>query len=140
MEVEINVWGVVLAAVAAMIIGAVWYAKALFGNEWMKQAKINEDQAKKEAPKAMFVMAVMAFVAAFVLAHVTYLSDVFFADTSYQMAAIQSGFLMWLGFVLYAQLSNAMFEQRPPRLTMINVGNSLVTFLAMGAVIGAVGL
>ena len=140
MEVEVNLLGVLLAAVGAMIVGSVWYAKGVFGAEWMRLAKVSEKKAKEEGMQAMVVMFILALIAAYVLAHVTYLSDQFFTNTDYQMAAVQSGFWMWLGFVLYAQVSNAMFEQRPRKLMLLNAANSLVTFIVMGAVIGFVGL
>lgn len=140
MDVEINLVGVLLAAVAAMIIGAVWYSKAMFGTEWMKLTKVNEEQAKKEAPQSMAVMAVLAFVAAYVLAHVTFLSNYFYVEESYVMSGVSTGFWMWLGFILYATASNGMFEQRRKKLILLNLGNSLVTFMVMGWVIGVVGL
>lgn len=140
MEVEVNLLGVLLAAIGAMVVGSIWYAKGAFGAEWMRLAKIDEKRAKKEGPVAMLVMFVFALVAAYVLAHVTYLSNQFFVEDSFQMSGIQSGFWMWLGFVLYAQVSNGMFEQRPQRLIMLNAANSLVTFVVMGTIIGSVGL
>ena len=140
MEVEINLVGVVLAVIASMIIGSIWYSKPLFGEEWMKLSKINEKKAKQGAPKAMAAMFILAVLAAYVMAHVTYLSYSVMTDQSFQMAGITTGFWMWLGFGMFSILGNGMFEQRPPKLIMINAGNQLVTFVAMGAIIGAVGL
>lgn len=139
-EVDVNLVGVLAAAVVAMIIGAVWYSKPLFGVEWMRLTKLTEKQAQKGAPVAMTAMAIMAIVTAGILAHFAYLSYAFFDDSSFFEASVVTSFWAWLGFVLYAQLSNGMFEQRPRKLVLINVGNSLVTLLAMGAVIGWVGL
>lgn len=140
MDAEINMLGVLLATVAAMVIGGVWYSKGVFGAEWKKLAKIDEAKAKKEAGMAMTVMFVLAFIAAYVLAHVTFLSNAFYVDKTFLASALTTGFWMWLGFVLYAVLSNGVFEQRRKKLMLINLGNSLVTFLAMGWVIGLVGL
>ena len=61
-------------------------------------------------------------------------------EDSYVVAAVQAALTTWVGFVFYAQVSNAVFEQRLQRLIAIHVGNSLVTFLAMGLAIGLVGL
>jgi len=140
MDVDINVWGVLAATVAAMFVGAVWYAKKVFGEDWMKLAKINEKKAQEQAPVAMFGMFVFAFISAYILAFVTYLVFYFYTDLSYMGAAFMSGLLMWLGFLLYSTVSNGLFEQRPARLTLINAGNQIVTMLAMALALGLVGL
>ena len=36
MNVDINLWAVLLAAVSSMIVGSIWYMPAVFGNTWMK--------------------------------------------------------------------------------------------------------
>lgn len=139
MDVEINLWGVLAAFVASMVIGSVWYSNSLFGKDWRKLVKPDEKRAKKEMPKAMGVMVAMSLLTAYVLAHVAYLSYTFF-DYSFLSSALQSAFWMWLGFVFTGVVMMGAFEQRPMKLTAINLGNSLVTFLAMGAAIGFVGL
>lgn len=139
MDVEINLWGVLAAFVASMVIGSVWYSNSLFGKDWRKLVKLDEKRAKKEMPKAMGVMVAMSLLTAYVLAHVAYLSYTFF-DYSFLSAALQSAFWMWLGFIFTGAVMMGAFEQRPMKLTAINLGNSLVTFLAMGLAIGLVGL
>ena len=140
MDVEVNIWGVVAATVAAMVVGSIWYHKGVFGKDWMKLAKISEKQAQKDAPKAMSVMLVLAAIAAYGLAWLTYAVGFVMEEDSYMVAALQTALMVWVAFVLYAQASNSVFEQRPSRLLLINAGNSLVTFLAMGLMIGWVGL
>ena len=140
MDVEVNLVGVAAATVAAMVVGSVWYHKAVFGTEWMKLTKISDKKAKEEAPQAMFVMFVLAALAAYALAWLTYAVGFIMEEESFVVAAVQTAMMVWVGFVFYAQVSNAMFEQRPKRLMVLNVGNSFVTFLAMGLAIGLVGL
>lgn len=140
MEVEINLIGVLAAVVAAMVIGTVWYSNAVFGKQWRKLENINEARAKADAPKGIVGMVVISLLVAYVLAHVTYLSDSFYADVSYQEAALTTAFWVWLGFVLPVAAGNSLFNQRPWKATAIHAGNWLVTLLAMGLVIGAIGL
>ncbi len=138
MDVEVNIWGVVAAFVASMVIGSTWYSNSVFGKDWRKLAKLDAKKEKKDMPKAMGVMVVMSLITAFVLAHVTYLSFTFF-DYTFLSAAVSTSFWMWLGFVFTGGVMMGAFEQRPMRLTAINLGNSLVTFIAMGLAIGLVG-
>jgi len=132
---------VLAAAVSAMVVGSIWYAKPVFGADWMKLAKINEKKSKEDAPVAMFAMFVFAFIAAYVLAFFTFVVGYFYAtELSYMGAAFMTALLVWLGFLLYSVVPGGLFEQKPARLTLINAGNSLATFLVMALVLGWVGL
>lgn len=140
MEVEINLIGVLLAAVSAMVVGSIWYAKGVFGETWAKLAKVNYEKAMQGNDwKPMAYMFILALIMAYVLAHVSYLSQTFF-DTSYLYAALSSGFWMWLGFMVPATFGNGLFEGRRKKLMGLNAGNWLVTLLVMGLVIGYVGV
>lgn len=140
MDVEINFVGVLAATLVSMVVGGLWYSKAVFGKEWAKLAKINENKSKKDAPKALVGMLALSLVMAYILAHVTYLSSSFFAEYSYQGAAISSSLWMWIGFVVPIVSSDSLFNQAPWKLTFIQLGNWLVTLVGMGLVIGAIGL
>lgn len=139
MEVEINFWGVVLAAVAGMVVGSAWYSKALFGKMWSDLVKLDQKEMKQGATKAMFTAAALSLLTAYVVAHVTYLSQQFYG-VSFQQAGITTGFWLWLGIAMTQAVTGGVFEQRPARLTALNVGNQLVTLLAMGLVVGLVGV
>jgi hypothetical protein len=139
-DVDVNVWGVLAATVAAMVIGSVWYSSSVFGREWAKLAKISRQKAKKDAPVAMLGMAFFAFIAAYVLAHLTFIVDYFYDGLTYTNAALITALLVWLGFILYSTLPAGIFEQKPARLSLINAGNNLISILVMAVVIGWIGL
>ncbi|MCA9328421.1 DUF1761 domain-containing protein [Candidatus Saccharibacteria bacterium] len=141
MDVEINVWAVLAATVASFIVGMVWYAPQVFGERWRKLIKMDAKTMKKGPGTQAWVLTVVgALLQAFVLAHVTYLSSSFFTDYSWMGAALSSAFWMWLGFQLSMILTHDSFEQRPMALTVLTAGNQLATLLAMGLVIGWLGL
>lgn len=139
METQINLWGVLAGVAVSMLVGGVWYSSAAFGKTWAKLAKIDEKKAKEGAPKALLGMAVLGLVMAYVLAHVSYLSNNFYIDKSFTSSAVQTGFWVWLGFVLPVTASDSLFNQAPWKLTAIHAGNWLVTLLGMGLVIGLIG-
>jgi hypothetical protein len=140
MEVEVNIWGVVAATVAAMAIGGVWYSKAAFGKTWMKLAKIDEARVAKEGMQSMVGMLFISLVMAYVMAHVTYLSNTFFTDMTFLQSAMSTSFWMWIGFAMPIIVSDSLFNQAPWKLTLIHGGNWLLTFLGMGLAVGLVGL
>lgn len=140
MDVEVNWLAVVLAMVASMVIGSVWYAPQVFGKTWMKLAKINFDPAKrKEAWKPILATLVVSLITAYVLAHVAYLSNRFFGN-SFLQDSLSTAFWMWLGFTAARFITHDAFEGRPIKLTVLNIAHELVTFLAMGLVIGLMGV
>lgn len=135
MEVQINWIAVLLAMVTSMLVGAVWYAKPVFGEKWQKLVKLDDKKMQKGAARAMSITIVVSLITAFVLAHVTYLSYSFF-NTSFMSAALTTAFWLWLGFTAARMITHDSFEQRNPKLTIMNVVHELVTLIVMGLVIG----
>jgi hypothetical protein len=49
-----------------------------------------------------------------------------------------AGFLLWLGFAAPSSLTNKLFADRLTAWAL-EAGNHLVTFIVMGAIVGAMG-
>lgn len=135
MGVEVNYWAVLLATASSMVVGSVWYAKAVFGNAWIKLAKVNEKQMAKSGMKPILLTVVVSFLTAYVLAHVTYLSNSFFHN-SFMQDALTTAFWLWLGLVAARFITHDAFEGRPMRLTALNIAHELITLLVMAVIIG----
>ncbi len=141
MDVEINLWGVLLAIVASFAVGFVWYMPGVFGEKWRILIKMDKKTMQKGPDSsAWFKTLLGAGLQAYVLAHVSYLSYVFFSGADYFESTLTTAAWMWLGFQLSAFLTHDSFEQRPLQLTAINAGNQLLTLFAMALVLGWVGL
>lgn len=136
MNVEINIWGVILATIASMVVGSIWYAPPVFGNLWMKLI----GKSQKELPGG-FVPIILAVVVsamtAYVLAHVSYLSNQFFQN-SFLQDSLTTAFWMWLGFTAARFITHDSFEGRPVKLTFLTLAHELVTLEAMALAIGLV--
>lgn len=140
MNVEVNFVAVVLAMLSSMVVGGVWYAKSVFGDTWAKLAKVDTSKmGGSDAWKPMVTTAAVSLITAYVLAHVSYLSNQFFGN-SFLQDSLTTAFWMWLGFTAARFVTHDAFEGRPSQLTALNLGNELITLLVMGAVIGLVGL
>ena len=134
----VNVWAVLVCAVATMVAGFVWYSPVLFANPWMvlmgmdpnDKAKIAEMQ--KSAGPSYGLSMVASILSAFVLGKIIIALHI--ASTLY---GLKIGFAVWLGFVTTVQLTNALFSKQPFKLYLINTGYQAVCFLAMGAILGA---
>lgn len=139
MNVEVNWVAIALATVASMVVGSVWYAPSVFGNKWMDWAKLDRKKIEKNGWTPILIAILASLVTAYVLAHVTYLSNKFFGN-SYMMDALSTAFWVWLGFTAVRFWTHDSFEGRPLKLTVLNAAHELVTFVAMGAVIGWLGV
>lgn len=141
MEVDVNYLAVFLAGVSSMVIGSIWYSQKVFGNIWMKLAKVKMNTKMTTADNIrLFGLTFLAsLIMAYVLAHVTYLSNDFFGG-SYLGSALSTAFWLWLGFTAVRFLTHDLFEGRPTKLTLLTVGNELATVLPMAVIIGLMGV
>jgi len=133
----VNLWAVLVCAVATMVVGFVWYSPALFANPWMKlmgydpndKAKIAEMQ--KSAGPSYALSMVASILTAFVLGKI-----ISVAGAANAIDGLKIGMVVWLGFVTTVQFTNALFSRQRNRLYLINTGYQLVCYLAMGAILG----
>ncbi len=137
MEVQVNWLAIILATASSMVVGSIWYAKPVFGSAWAKIVKLDDKKMQAGATKAIGVTVVVSFITAYVLAHVIYLSHSFFGN-SYLQDALTTAFWLWLGLVAARFITHDAFEQRPAKLTLMNVSHELVTLLVMALIIGSV--
>lgn len=137
MEVNVNWLAVLLAGLSSMVVGAIYYAKPVFGRAWMKLA--NLDEKKLGGPgKAMAFAVVMSLVMAFVVAHVAAISRPFY-EVSALSAALTTAFWLWLGISMTTVIIHDVFEHRPYKLTFITVAYQFFAMMAMGLIIGLFG-
>lgn len=135
---NMNLFAVLAAAIAAMVMGFAWYSPILFAKPWMREmgydpndkARIQEMQ--KSAGPAYVGSLIASLVSAFILA-------LFFHWLRVQSVefGLLIGFHVWLGFVATVQLTNALFTKQSMTLFAINSGYQLACYLAMGAILAA---
>jgi hypothetical protein len=135
MDVQVNYWAVLLAAASSMVVGAIWYAKPVFGDTWAKLVKLDDKKMQSGATGAMAGAFVLSLLTAYVLAHVSYLSNSFFQN-SFLQDSLSTAFWVWFGFVMTRILTHNIFEQRPAKLNLLAIGNEFVTIMLMGLLIG----
>src|SRR5918998_759365 len=131
---DINYWAVIVATLSTLVIGSVWYTPKVFGNAWMRLAKVDPDNAGNAAGPIV-VTVIVSFISAWVLAGATYIAWEFY-DGSFLWAAVATALLLWLGVTAARFVTHDAFEGRPSALTALNVVHELVTFLIMAVIIG----
>ena len=134
----VNLWAVLVCAVATMVVGFLWYSPALFANPWMRlmgydpndKARIAEMQ--KSAGPSYGMSLIASILSSLVLAKI-----IVIANVTTPLYGMKIALAVWLGFVTTVQLTNSLFMKQPAKLYMINTGYQLVCYLASGAILGA---
>lgn len=138
MEVPVDYVNILLAGIASMAVGFLWYSKLVFGVPWMQLKGYTPETlkvAQAKMGKLYAISFVLSLLMAYMLSHVTVLSTVFFGNNVLQ-AALTSAFFMWLGFVMPVQFTAQMFGEQKWKLFGIDTGYQLASLLAMGLLIG----
>lgn len=131
--VQINLVAVILAAVASMVLGFVWYGP-LFGKQWMKLSGMTQkdmEGAKKKGMEKMYMLAMVgSLVMAYVMAHFSQYTGAMTAQLGMQL-----GFWLWLGFVAPVQMSDVLWGKKSWPLYGLNTAFELVSMMAMGVIL-----
>jgi hypothetical protein len=122
---------VLAAAVVQFAIGGLWYSPLLFARPWMREAGLADAQLR-DAPMARIFG--LAFVAALVMA---FNLAAFIGAKGGVAFGTFAGFATGLGWVAMSIGVLYLFERRSLRLWLINGGYLVVSFTAMGAILGA---
>lgn len=139
--VEVNFLAVIIAAVASMVLGFIYYHPSVLGKPWMKEMGYTKDslkEAQKKMGKMYAISAVLAVITAYVLSHVMALSSAFFGAAGV-MTGVTTGFWMWVGFIAPVQYTEVMFGGKSNKLFALNTGYQLASIILMGIVIGILG-
>lgn len=135
--VPVNYLAVLLAAIASMPLGFLWYGP-LFGKPWMKMMGITPEKAKEMKKKNMTKEYVMMFVGsllmAFVLSHALIFAKAYLHETGIS-AGLQTGFWNWIGFVAPVTIGAVLWENKPWKLWILNTGYFLVLLLIQGIIL-----
>jgi hypothetical protein len=126
----LNVWAILVAAVVAFILGAVWFSPALFGRAWKKANGFGPN----EPPKANAPMLILAFVLTLVMSAnlAMFLND---PKTTLAWGAT-AGFLAGFGWIVMGMGIVSIFERRPLSYVLVNGGFLTVMLIVMGAILG----
>ena len=132
----INWLAVVVCVLVSMVIGSLWYNPKTFFPTWWKAI------GKSGEPGMFGAMGItwgLVILAAFVQA--VFMSLMVAAMGSMTGGATLgsgafTGFILWLGFVAPSSLTNKLFAGQL-KAWVIEVGNHLVNYVAIGAILGA---
>ena len=128
-----NWLAIIIAVIANMVIGALWYGNWAFGKSWMKLSGHTMGEGMQIGP-LYALTALAALVQAITMSW-------FIGQTGANSGAAGAiiGLYVGLGFVASAMFAEVLFAGRPPRLYAITAGYSVVAAIVQGAIIGFLG-
>ncbi|TLM86916.1 DUF1761 domain-containing protein [Pseudarthrobacter sp. NamE5] len=131
---QINWLAVLLAFVASLAIGFVWYMPPVLGNRWMAAIGKTEEDLKNISGGAGLWLPMMAAAALTAI-----LLAVLIGKLGLDSAVAGGSFALVLGLVFRAggHVIHNGFAGRPPAVTLIDSGHDLVAMTVSGAIIGA---
>ena len=134
MFASVNWLAIVVATVASMALGFVWYM--VFANQWMAAINKTREQIMANNSATPYILAaLMQLVMAYSLA--------LFIPRLMGATTISNGLIVafhaWLGFVITSMIINHRYQGSKWSLTLIDGGYLLGVLLVQGVVIGIFG-
>jgi hypothetical protein len=132
---NINWLSLVIATLIPMIMGFIWYHKAVFGKAWMAETGMTEEKAAQGNMAVIFgTSLVMAFlISFFLLLNCNGPGQEGQYDTFKH--GMGHGLIVGLFVVMPTFVTNGLFEQKSWKLIFINVFYWVACFILMGGVV-----
>ena len=131
----VNFLAVFVCALLTMGIGYLWYSPKVFGSEWIRLSKIDQEglSAMTNA-KSMRRQYITQFIGSFLIVYVL-AQFVALAGADGLIDGMRTGFWVWLGFVAPIMVGSVVWEGKPWRLFFINAGQYFAVLIIMGAIL-----
>ena len=135
---SINWLAVVACVVASMIIGGVWFGPKTFFPVWWKAIGKSENEGPSNTNMVMVwgLIVLASFVQAVFMSLMVHAMGSMTSGGATLGSGAMAGFFLWLGFVAPSSLTNKLFADRL-KAWVLEAGNHLITFVVMGAILGA---
>ncbi len=135
MEHSINYLAVIVAALSAFALGAVWYGKPLFGKAWQNELGYTDEYLKEGNMAKIFGV---SFILTLVMAiGMAFLFHGIAPDKLNWKLGLTHGFYIGFAFVATSMGVNYLYQRKSFKLWAIDAGYQVVFLTLMGAILGA---
>jgi hypothetical protein len=131
--IPINYLAVLVAAIAQIVIGFLWYGP-LFGKTWIRLTGKSDMAPAKGVGRSYAIMALGSLVMSYVLAHSLIFGNSYL-NTDGASAAFEVAFWTWLGFIAPVLLGSVLWEGKPWKLWALNAVYYLVSLIVMALIL-----
>ncbi|MDP4223642.1 MAG: DUF1761 domain-containing protein [Bacteroidota bacterium] len=128
---NLNWLAIIVAAVSAFVLGALWYSPLLFVKRWKKESGVTDEMVKNTNMVQLFGLSfLLSLIASFFLA-------MFIGAKAGAGFGAMAGFMAGLGWVFTFMGISYLFERKSLVHFLINSLYSIVSLTIMGLIIGA---
>jgi hypothetical protein len=126
----VNVWAILVAAVAVLVVSTVWYSA--FSKQMAELSPAYADVAANARPPAwkVAVELVRSLVVATVVAGLAAQLDI--VDWT---GGVLLGLVLWIGLPVVLWTGAVMWEKVPPKLAAIHASDWLLKLLVIGVIV-----
>lgn len=130
---DINWVAILVATIAAFIIGGLWYS-ALFRSVWRRLSGLQDDQLQPGAALSYGLGFICSFIMAYVMARVV---DYVLREPEQKTIGngLLVGLLVWTGFVATTSLTTDLIGRKPLARWLVEALHFLVVLLMMGGLL-----
>ena len=136
---NLNYITMVVATIAGMVVGFIWYAPFAFGKVWLrlKEQNGNETQREKENKPTwpIYLLSGLGTLASAFALSVIFNSIIIVGIWGILIAA----FVVWIGFFVPVKLSDFIYGGESPVLFLISAGHYLLAIIIMAFIIAFFG-
>jgi len=138
---EINFLVLLVGGVASLVLGMIWYGKALFGDAYMKALGADTNMSPEKMKKIQEKMWQL-FLTQFILAvFQVWVLAVYINSSMAVITPVSNALWIWAGFVMPTLAGGAMWSARPRKdawkIFFITSGYNLVLFIIFAVIIKA---
>jgi Protein of unknown function (DUF1761) len=125
---EINYWAMIAAALAAFVLGGLWYSPLLFGKAWQREVGLSDEELARGNMARIFGLAlVLSFLAAWMF-------GIFLGPRPPMALGLGAGFAAGLFWVASSFGINYLFARRSLKLFLIDGGYHTLQFTVIGLI------
>jgi hypothetical protein len=117
---------ILIAGIAAVLIGFLWYHPRVFGGAWMRMSNITPEMANADR-RSMWLRALVAMLGSMLAAYFMGYFGLVLGVADW-VGALQLALWCWIGFVAPTMLGVVLWERKPLALYLINSLYWLVVF------------
>ncbi|MEO8461416.1 MAG: DUF1761 domain-containing protein [Dokdonella sp.] len=126
---QVNFLAIITAAIAAFVLGGLWYSPLLFGKVWQREVGLSDEDMKRGNMARIFGTAlILSLIASFVFA-------VFLGPRPPMALGLGAGFSAGLCWVASSFGINYLFARRSFKLFLIDGGYHTLQFTIIGLII-----
>jgi hypothetical protein len=133
---DVNIWAVLVAAVASMVVGTIWYGP-LFGKIYINAMGWgnNTPEQSQAKMKEMRLSYLWQFIASIVMFYV-FASIMAWLNHDGVKHGIVDALWVWVGFIVPLKFGDVLWGGKKT-LFWLGIGGNLITLIVGGIIIGA---